>query len=161
MLLYMSYHNCNYLFLHDQQKSVSGNKITWNNLPILSGASRECYITIVNCKLILSAGGTESANLKMSIPVRNYYSSSNLSPVAAILHSDDNASQVYDLQHDNNIHLLSTDNLGKVEFELFDNTGDPITTTDTLEVMIKIDYVDQAKQTDNYLSEIPKHLGGL
>ena len=84
-----------------------------------------------------------------------------MSPVAAILHSDDAASQVYDLQHDNNIHLLSTDNLGKVEFELFDNTGDPITTTDTLEIMIKIDYVDQAKQTDNYLSEIPKHLGGL
>ena len=157
MLLYM-YHNCNYLFLHNQQKTVSGNKITWNNLPILSGASRECYITIVNCKLILSNGGTDSANLKMSIPVRNYYSSSNLSPVAAVLHSDDNASQVYDLQHDNNIHLLSTDNLGKVEFELFNNIGDPITTISNLEVMIKIDYVDQDKQTENYLSEIPKHL---
>ena len=157
MLLYM-YHNCNYLFLHDQQKSVSGNKVTWNNLPILSGASRECYITIVNSKLILSAGGTESVNLKMSIPVRNYYSSSNLSPVAAILHSDDNASQVYNLQTNNDIHLLSTDNLGKVEFQLFDNTGDAITTVDTLEVMIKIDYVDQAKQTENYLSEVPKHL---
>tara|TARA_R110000782_G_C14528552_1_gene382056 strand:+ start:173 stop:511 length:339 start_codon:yes stop_codon:yes gene_type:complete len=112
----------------------------------------------VNSKLILSAGGTESVNLKMSIPVRNYYSSSNLSPVAAILHSDDNASQVYNLQTNNDIHLLSTDNLGKVEFQLFDNTGDAITTVDTLEVMIKIDYVDQAKQTENYLSEVPKHL---
>jgi hypothetical protein len=154
----MPYHNCNYLFLHDAQKSLSGNKIIWNNLPVLSGASRECYITIVDCKLILSAGGTESVNLKMNIPVRNYYSSSNLSPVGAILHSDDNASQVYDLQHENNIHLLSNDNLSKIEFQLFSNAGDEVTTTDTLEVMLKIEYIDQDKQTENYLSEIPKML---
>ena len=152
------YHNCNYLFLHDSQKSKSGNNITWNNLPVLSGASRECYITIIDCKLILSAGGTESVNLKMDIPVRNYYSSSNLSPVAAILHSDDNASQVYDLQHENKVHLLSNDNLQKIKFELFDNTGDAITTADTLEVMLKIEYIDQAIQTEKYLSEVPKHL---
>ena len=152
------YHNCNYLFLHDSQKSKSGNNITWNNLPVLSGASRECYITIIDCKLILSAGGTESVNLKMDIPVRNYYSSSNLSPVAAILHSDDNASQVYDLQHENKVHLLSNDNLQKIKFELFDNTGDAITTADTLEIMLKIEYVDQERQTESYLSEIPKHL---
>jgi len=154
----MPYHNCNYLFLHDAQKSLSGNKIIWNNLPVLSGASRECYITIVDCKLILSAGGTESVNLKMNIPVRNYYSSSNLSPVGAILHSDDNASQVYDLQHENNIHLLSNDNLSKIEFQLFSNAGDEVTTTDTLEVMLKIEYIDQDKQTETYLSEIPKML---
>ena len=157
MLLYM-YHNCKYLFLHDSQKSISGNTITWNNLPVLSGASRECYITIIDCKLILSAGGTESVNLKMDIPVRNYYSSSNLSPVAAILHSDDAASQIYDLQHENNIHLLSTDNLQKIKFELFDNAGGAVTTTDTLEVMLKIEYVDQDKQTESYLSEVPKLL---
>ena len=154
----MPYHNCNYLFLHDAQKSLSGNKIIWNNLPVLSGASRECYITIVDCKLILSAGGTESVNLKMNIPVRNYYSSSNLSPVGAILHSDDNASQVYDLQHENNIHLLSNDNLSKIEFQLFSNTGAEVTTTDSLEVMLKIEYIDQEKQTETYLSEIPKML---
>ena len=157
MLLYM-YHNCKYLFLHDSQKSVSGNTITWNNLPVLSGASRECYITIIDCKLILSAGGTESINLKMDIPVRNYYSSSNLSPVAAILHSDDNASQVYDLQHENNVHLLSNDNLQKIKFELFDNAGGAVTTADTLEVMLKIEYIDQEKVTESYLSEVPKHL---
>ena len=154
----MPYHNCSYLFLHDSQKSVSGNKITWNNLPVLSGASRECYITIIDCKLILSNGGTESVNLKMDIPVRNYYSSSNLSPVAAILHSDDNSSQVYDLQHENNIHLLSNDNLQKIKFELLSNTGGEVTTTSSLEVMLKIEYVDQDKQTESYLSEIPKML---
>ena len=158
MLLYM-YHNCNYLFLHDSQKSTSGNKITWNNLPILSGASRECYITIVDCKLILSNSSTKSVNLKLNIPVRNYYSSSNLSPVGAILHTEDNTT--YDLLHENNIHLLSNDNLSKIEFELFTNTGTEVTTTTSLEVMIKIDYVDQDKQTESYLSEIPKHLGGL
>ncbi len=157
----MPYHNCSYLFLHDSQKSVSGNTITWNNLPVLSGASRECYITIIDCKLILSNGSTGSINLKMDIPVRNYYSSSNLSPVAAILHSDDNASQVYDLQHTNEVHLLSNDNLQKIKFELFDNAGGSVTTADTLEVMLKIEYIDQAKETENFLSEIPKHLGGV
>ena len=157
MLLYM-YHNCKYLFLHDSQKSISGNTITWNNLPVLSGASRECYITVIDCKLILSAGGTESINLKMDIPVRNYYSSSNLSPVAAILHSDDAASQVYDLQHTNDVHLLSNDNLQKIKFELFDNAGGAVTTADTLEVMLKIEYIDQEKVTESYLSEIPKLL---
>jgi hypothetical protein len=157
----MPYHGCNYLFLHDSQKSVSGNTITWNNLPVLSGASRECYITIIDCKLILSNGSTESINVKMDIPVRNYYSSSNLSPVAAILHSDDAASQVYDLQHTNDVHLLSNDNLQKIKFELFDNAGGAVTTADTLEVMLKIEYIDQEKLTENFLSDIPKHLGGL
>jgi len=156
----MPYHNCNYLFLHDAQNVKSGNTITWNNLPVLSGASRECYISIIDCKLILSAGGTESVNLKMDIPVRNYYSSSNLSPVAAILHSDDNASQVYDLQHENKVHLLTNDNIQKIKFELFDNAGGTVTTADTLEVYLKIEYIDQEKQTENYLSELPLHLGG-
>jgi hypothetical protein len=96
----------------------------------------------------------------MDIPVRNYYSSSNLSPVGAILHSDDNASQVYDLQHTNEVHLLSNDNLQKIKFELFDNAGGAVTTADTLEVMLKIEYIDQAEQTQDFLSEIPKHLGG-
>ena len=156
MLLYMPYHNCNYLFLHDSQKSTSGNKITWNNLPILSGASRECYISVIDCKLILSNSSTKSVNLKLNIPVRNYYSSSNLSPVGAILHTEDNTT--YDLQHDNNIHLLSNDNLSKIEFELFSNTGTEVTTTSSLEVMLKIEYVDQEKNTENFLSQVPKHL---
>jgi len=26
--------------------------------------------------------------------------------------------------------------------------------------MLKIEYIDQAKETENFLSEIPKHLGG-
>lgn len=152
----MPYHNCSYLFLHDSQKSVSGNKITWNNLPVLSGASRECYISIIDCKLILSNASTKSVNLKLDIPVRNYFSSSNLSPVGAILHTDDNTS--YDLQHENNIHLLSNDNLSKIQFELFSNVGNEVTTTSSLEVMLKIEYIDQEKATENYLSEIPKML---
>lgn len=152
------YHNCKYLFLSDTEKSKSGNIITWNNLPVLTGASRECYITVIDCKLILSAGGTDSINLKMNIPVRNYYSSNNVCPVAVILHSQDMASQVYDLGHENQIHLLSNDNLQKIMFELTDNAGDAVTTADTLEVMLKIEYIDQVEQTKNYLSEVPKQL---
>ena len=152
----MPYSNCSYLFLHDSQKSISGNKITWNNLPVLSGASRECYISIIDCKLILSNASTKSVNLKLDIPVRNYYRSSNLSPVGAILHTNDNTT--YDLQHENSIHLLSNDNLSKIQFELFSNVGDEVTTTSSLEVMLKIEYIDQEKATENFLSEIPKLL---
>lgn len=155
----MPYHNCTYLFLHDAQKSVSGNKIIWNNLPILSGSSRECYITVVDCKLILSNSSTKSVNLKLNIPVRNYYSSSNLSPVSAILHTDDNTS--YDLQHENAVHLLSNDNLRTVTFELFNNLGAEVDDISSLEVMLKIEYIDQKEETEKFLSEIPKHLGGL
>ena len=64
------------------------------------------------------------------------------------------------MQHTNEIHLLTNDALKKCEFILEDNNGASVTidVADSLEIMIKIDYVDQDKQTENYLSEIPKHL---
>ncbi len=151
----MPYHNCSYLFLHEAQRDVT----TWRNLPTLPNSRRECYITITDCKLVFASTEThESVNLKMIIPTLNYTSSSNDSPIVAMLNTSDK--KVYDMQHENNIHLLTNDSLKKCEFILEDNNGASITIDggDSLEIMIKIEYIDQAKETENYLSEIPKLL---
>ena len=154
MLLYM-YHNCNYLFLHENQRDVT----TWSNLPTLQSSRRECYITIINCKLGFSSTEThESVNVRMIIPTLNYTSSSNDSPIVAILSTSDK--KIYEIQHPNEIHLLTNDALKKCEFILEDNNGASLTIDagDSLEIMIKIDYVDQEKNTENFLSQVPKHL---
>lgn len=155
MLLYMPYHGCNYLFLHESQRDVT----TWSNLPTLPNSRRECYITITDCKLVFASTEThESVNLKMVIPTLNYTSSSNDSPIVAMLNTADK--KVYDMQHDNKIHILTNDSLKKCEFILEDNNGASVTIDggDSLEIMIKIEYIDQAKETESYLSEIPKLL---
>ena len=149
------YHNCNYLFLHEAQRDGT----TWSNLPTLQSSRRECYITITDCKLVFDSVQTdESVNLKMVIPTLNYTSSSNDSPVVAMLNTVDK--KLYDMQHDNKIHLLTNDALKKCEFILEDNNGNVLTidADDSLEIMIKIEYIDQEKQTENYLSEVPKML---
>ena len=136
------YHNCNYLFLHEAQRDGT----TWSNLPTLQSSRRECYITITDCKLVFDSVQTdESVNLKMVIPTLNYTSSSNDSPVVAMLNTVDK--KLYDMQHDNKIHLLTNDALKKCEFILEDNNGNVITidADDSLEIMIKIEYVDQEK----------------
>ena len=158
MLLYMSYSNCHYLFLHEAQRDGT----TWSNLPTLQSSRRECYITIIDCKLAFdSTQSHESVNLKMVIPTLNYTSSSNDSPIVSVLNTANK--KLFDMQHTNEIHILTNDALKKCEFILEDNDGNVLTIDpdDSLEIMIKIDYVDQDKQTESYLSDIPKHLGGL
>jgi len=96
----------------------------------------------------------ESVNLKMVIPTLNYTSSSNDSPIVAMLNTADK--KLFDMQHDNKIHILTNDSLKKCEFILEDNNGTVLTidADDSLEIMIKIEYIDQAKETESYLSEI-------
>ena len=151
-------HNCKYLFLHEAQRDVT----TWRNLPTLLNSRRECYITVTDCKLVFNSTQThESVNLKMVIPTLNYTSSSNDSPIVGMLNTGDK--KLYDMQHDNKIHILTNDQLKKCEFILESNNGTVITIDgdDSLEIMIKIDYIHQGKETENYLSELPLHLGGV
>ena len=129
------------------------------NLPTLPNSRRECYITIIDCKLVFNATQThESVNLKMVIPTLNYTSSSNDSPIVSMLNTADK--KLFDMQHTNEIHILTNDALKKCEFILETNGGTVLTIDgdDSLEIMIKIDYVDQERQTESYLSEVPKHL---
>lgn len=153
----MPYHNCNYLFLHETQRDGT----IWNNLPTLPNSRRECYVTICEAKLVFDDVPTQdSINIKMVIPTLNYTSSSNDSPMVAMLDTDPNNKKVYSLDHENNIHILTNDALKKVEFILEDNNGAVVTidAADSFEVMLKIEYIDQAKETESYLSEIPKLL---
>ena len=50
--------------------------------------------------------------------------------------------------------------LKNVEFVLEDNDGSVILldVADSMEVMFKVDYVDQQSFTNQYISEVPKHL---
>ena len=149
------YHNSSYLFLHEAQRDGT----TWSNLPTLFNSRRECYITIIDCKLVFDSTQThESVNLKMVIPTLNYTSSSNDSPVVVMLNTSDK--KLYDMQHENKIHILTNDSLKKCEFILEDNDGNVLTidADDSLEIMIKIDYVDQQAVANQYISEVPKHL---
>ena len=160
MLLYMSYSNCSYLYLSDDQATKTAGVVSWQNIPTLSQSSRECYITVAKINVIF--GSTQAHSdivVKGSIPTMNYKSTDNSEPLVAVLHSDDG--KVFDLNIENPIHLLSNDNIKSFKISLTETDGTATGSADSCNVLLKIEYVDQDKQTENYLSEIPKHLGGL
>ena len=94
----------------------------------------------------------------MIIPSLNYTSTSNDSPTVSVLNTSDK--KVFFMQHTNDVHILTNDSFKKCEFILQDNDGNIITIDagDSLEIMLKIDYVDQQEVTNTFMSEIPKHL---
>lgn len=145
-----------YLFLSSAQRS----DYKWSNLPTLSQSTRECYLTVINCKVILLNEGTAhaSVNVKMKIPSLNYFSSDNKDVVVAFL--NEGQTKTFTIEHDNLISILTNDNLKSVEFALEDNDGDPIDEADvsSFEAMIKLDYVDQDAMVNQVLLEYPKHL---
>jgi hypothetical protein len=97
--------------------------------------------------------------VKARIPASNYYSSDNTDVVVAFLHQDDN--KIFTIEHNNEISLLSNDgSLKNVEFVLEDNDGSVILldVADSMEVMFKVDYVDQQSLTNQYISETPMRL---
>ena len=154
-----------YLFLENAQRNLS----VWDNLPTLSQSSRECYISVASAKLVFS-GITYfyAVRLKIDLPVMNYASSSNGIPVIAMLSQGTNnitsegttENKVFELIHADQIQLLSNDNLKRVKFVLEDEDGTEIVlqSFDRLDIMLKIDYVDQLAVTNQYISEVPKHL---
>ena len=160
MLLYMSHTNCQYLYLSDDQATISAGFVTWNNIPSLSQSTRECYVTAVRLNIVFTAVQTHSDILvKGSIPTLNYTATDNSEPLIAVLHS--NNSKYFDLPTENPIHLLSNDNIKSFKLTLLQTDETATGTPAACNVLLKFDYVDQAKETENYLSDIPKHLGGL
>ena len=145
-----------YLFLSSAQRS--GYK--WNNLPTISQSTRECYLNVINCKVILSSGSVahDSVNVKMKIPSLNYFSSDNQDVAVAFL--NEGQTKTFTIEHDNEISILTNDNLKTAEFALEDNNGDAISTADvsSFEAMIKLDYIDQDAMVNQVLLEYPKHL---
>ena len=154
-----------YLFLENAQRNLS----VWDNLPTLSQSSRQCYISVASAKLVFS-GITYfyAVRLKIDLPVMNYASSSNGIPVIAMLSQGTNnitsegttQNKVFELIHADQIQLFSNDNLKRAKFVLEDEDGTEIVldADDRLDIMLKIDYIDQLAVTNQYIGEIPKHL---
>ena len=154
-----------YLFLENTNRNLS----VWNNLPTLSQSSRECYISVSSAKLIFDDVPLFYAvKLKIDLPVMNYASSSNSMPVIAMLSQGTNnitssgttENKVFELIHADQIQLFSNDNLKRAKFVLEDEYGTEIVldANDKLDIMLKIDYVDQLAVTNKYISEIPMRL---
>ena len=154
-----------YLFLENTNRNLS----VWDNLPTLSQSSRQCYISVASAKLVFDEISLFYAvRLKIDLPVMNYASSSNGIPVIAMLSQGTNnitsegttENKVFELIHADQIQLFSNDNLKRAKFVLEDEDGDEIDidADDRLDIMLKIDYVDQLAVTNQYISEVPKHL---
>ena len=154
-----------YLFLENANRNLS----VWNNLPTLSQSSRECYISTSSVKLIFDEVPLFYAvKLKIDLPVINYASSSNSIPVIAMLSQGTNnitssgatENKVFELIHADQIQLFSNDNLKRAKFVLQDQDGEEILldADDRLDIMLKIDYIDQGAITNQYISEQPMRL---
>jgi proteasome lid subunit RPN8/RPN11 len=100
----------------------------------------------------------ETLVVKMRIPTTNYFSSDNEEPVVAFLSTVDQ--EIYEFVHDHKIQLLTNDQLKSIEFILEDNKGTTIVLTadDSMEVMLKLDYVDQKEQVVGQLHTVPHRL---
>lgn len=145
-----------YLYLDNAQRSVT----TWTNLPTLSNSRRECYLTVSHVDLVFNNAQThESIVLRMDVPAMNYFSSSNNLPVVAMLDASSDKT-VYTLTVENQIHLLTNDDLKRCSFSLQDTSGTPITIDgdDSLCIMVQLEYIDQVGMTNKYLTEQPKML---
>ena len=146
-----------YLFLENTNRNLS----VWDNLPTLSQSSRQCYISVASAKLVFDEISLFYAvRLKIDLPVMNYASSSNSIPVIAMLSQGTTENKVFELVHADQIQLFSNDNLKRAKFVLEDEDGVEIVldADDRLDIMLKIDYVDQLAVTNQYISEVPKHL---
>jgi len=90
----------------------------------------------------------------------NYASSSNSIPSDCYVVTRNNRNKVFELIHADQIQLFSNDNLKRAKFVLEDEDGDEIDidADDRLDIMLKIDYVDQQSVANQYISEVPNHL---
>jgi hypothetical protein len=153
--------NCQYLYLSDSQAAKTSSSVagfvTWNNIPTLSQSTRECYITAVRINVIFNAAQTHNDIIvKSSIPTVNYSSTDNSEPLLAVLHSTD--SELFDLNIDNPVHLLSNDNIKSFKLTLLQTDETATGTPSACNVLLKFTYVNQENQTDRYLSELPKRI---
>ena len=162
----MSYSNCQYLYLSNSQATKTAGRVEWNNIPTLSQSTRECYVTAVKLNVVFTAAQTHNDIIvKTPIPTMNYTATDNSEPVIALLQSTSkptgDVSELFDLNTENPIHLLSNDNIKSFKLTLLQTDETATGTPSACNVLLKFEYVDQAKETENYLSGIPKHLGGL
>jgi len=153
----MPYSDCQYLYLSDAQATKGVGFASWQNIPTLSLSSRECYITAVKINVLYnSAQSHADIVVKGSIPTMNYKSSDNSEPLLAVLHSDD--AKVFDLNIENPIHLFSNDNIKNFKLTLSETDGAATATPDACNILLKLEYVNQSEQQEQFLMELPKRI---
>ena len=153
------YDECKFLFLSKKQAVEDNGVIVWNNLPTLSESRRQCYITVENVVIIFgSTLSNGSILVQMNLPTGNYYSSNNDEPIVSFLVSSDLAE--YGLVFEESIKILSTDQLKKIELKLLnpDYTTVDVNLVDSINIMLKLEYIDTQKQVMSYLSTKPSTL---
>ena len=144
-----------YLFLSEKQR----DGLKWNNLPTLSQSTRECYLTVIDCKVLIDDAVNRSVVLKMKMPSLNYFSSDNTDVIVSFLKKSNTR---YSIDKENQISILTNDNLKSVEFILEDlvegNEAIDLENVGYISIMLKLDYVDQDSMVNQVLLEYPKHL---
>lgn len=153
-----------YLFLSEANSNniTSGRK--WVNLPVLSEATRECYVSVLDCIVTAVAPGGEDPALnenpiflRLNIPSMNYFSSDNKPPIMNNLIFIGGFSFAPNLK--SSVEILTNDNLKSIEVTLTDEDGGVVPfTIDHLNLTLKIDYIDQKAIAQDYLSQIPMRL---
>lgn len=150
-----------YLFLSNANiASISEGKVLWNNLPTLSESTRECYVSIYDMSVQVVTASNESPILvKINLPSINYFSSDNRSPTMISLPFTSVGETFGSNSGSPSIELLTNDNLKSIEVELVDLDNVPLSLTIlSINLTLKIDYVDQKAIAQDYLSQIPMRL---
>jgi hypothetical protein len=153
------YDECKFLFLSTKQADVVGNALIWNNLPTLSESRRQCYITVANAVVVFTSALAESQVLvQMNLPTGNYYSSNNDEPIVSFLQSSD--LNLYEPLYPSSVKILSTDQLKKIEIKLLNTDyGElDVNNVDSINITLKLEYIDTQKQVMSYLSTKPSTL---
>jgi len=153
------YDECKFLFLSTKQADVVGNALIWNNLPTLSESRRQCYITVANAVVVFTSALAESQVLvQMNLPTGNYYSSNNDEPIVSFLQSSD--LNLYEPLYPSSVKLLSTDQLKNIEIKLLNTDyGElDVNNVDSINITLKLEYIDTQKQVMSYLSTKPSTL---
>ena len=153
------YDECKFLFLSTKQADVIGNALIWNNLPTPSESRRQCYITVANAVVVFTSALAESQVLvQMNLPTGNYYSSNNDEPIVSFLQSSD--LNLYEPLYPSSVKLLSTDQLKNIEIKLLNTDyGElDVNNVDSINITLKLEYIDTQKQVMSYLSTKPSTL---
>lgn len=149
-----------YLFLNTAQQTNADGVVTWNNLPTLGASTRECYISILDMDVVFTATiSKDELLIKTKLPSRNYLSSNNDSPVMRYLTTADG--KVFNPSLEASVELLSNDNVKSFQLQLLHSDGVAVTDAiESINLTLKFDYVDQKAMVNNYIEELPMHLGG-
>ena len=153
------YDECKFLFLSKKQAVEDNGVIVWNNLPTLSESRRQCYITVANAVVVFTSALAESQVLvQMNLPTGNYYSSNNDEPIVSFLQSSD--LNLYEPLYPSSVKLLSTDQLKNIEIKLLNTDyGElDVNNVDSINITLKLEYIDTQKQVMSYLSTKPTTL---